>query len=80
MDCFSWGYLLKDRPVLNQSRFHINEMSKILFSWLKQTLWEVDNIFKFQIYEINRMYTVTWVVPPPRMPVANEGLGWDPRT
>ena len=19
-----------------------------------------------------------WVVPPPRMPVANEGLGWDP--
>ena len=20
----------------------------------------------------------TWVVPPPRMPVANEGLGWDP--
>ena len=21
----------------------------------------------------------TWVGPPPRMPVANEGLGWDPR-
>ena len=23
---------------------------------------------------------IHWVVPPPRMPVANEGLGWDPRT
>ncbi len=21
---------------------------------------------------------VNWVVPPPRMPVANEGLGWNP--
>ena len=21
---------------------------------------------------------ISWVVPPPRMPVANEGLGWDP--
>ena len=21
---------------------------------------------------------ILWVVPPPRMPVANEGLGWDP--
>ena len=21
---------------------------------------------------------LSWVVPPPRMPVANEGLGWDP--
>ena len=20
---------------------------------------------------------LTWVVPPPRIPVANEGLGWD---
>ena len=24
--------------------------------------------------------SVTWVLPPPRMPVANEGLGWDPRS
>ena len=22
--------------------------------------------------------SIGWVVPPPRMPVANEGLGWDP--
>ena len=21
---------------------------------------------------------ILWVVPPPRIPVANEGLGWDP--
>ena len=21
---------------------------------------------------------IPWVVPPPRMPVANGGLGWDP--
>ena len=24
-------------------------------------------------------YGKCWVVPPPRIPVANEGLGWDPR-
>ena len=24
-------------------------------------------------------FIIDWVVPPPGMPVANEGLGWDPR-
>ena len=23
---------------------------------------------------------IVWVVPRPRIPVANEGLGWDPRS
>ena len=23
-------------------------------------------------------FSIAWVVPPPRIPVANEGLGWDP--
>ncbi len=26
------------------------------------------------------MICMSWVVPPPRMPVTNEGLGWDPRS
>ncbi len=24
------------------------------------------------------LHHIGWVVPPPRMPVAKEGLGWDP--
>ena len=24
------------------------------------------------------IFSISWVVPPPRIPVANEGLGWDP--
>ena len=30
--------------------------------------------------EVNGDVGIFWVVPPPRMPVANESLGWDPRT
>ena len=26
------------------------------------------------------MICMSWVVPPPRMSVTNEGLGWDPRS
>ena len=31
-----------------------------------------------RVFHGSTKYGISWVVPPPRMPVANEGLGWDP--
>ena len=36
-----------------------------------------NNITQIQV---NKGFLICWIYPPPRMPVANEGLGWDSRS
>ena len=35
---------------------------------------------KIWMGEFHGKKDITWVVPPPRIPVVNEGFGWDPQT
>ena len=32
---------------------------------------------RYIIYILQLIYNIPWIYPPPRIPVANEGLGWD---
>ena len=42
----------------------------------------LDSCVKFLVaaYQGGPLTCIVWVVPPPRIPVTNKGLGWDSRT
>ena len=40
----------------------------------------LSSLFHFESSYFHHQCIIIWVVPLPRIPVANEGLGWDPRS